>query len=620
MDDAHLDTKLFIYMFGQMLRRIYAAVLSASASETEHKACKSALDVTAYVGVGQLVNAVKERKYFAVVLKKAYYRLVKACQLLVRLVAPGVVRAAAIEHIATPVAALVFRNALMIREAEHADNQRPFVIIFGECGRTVRRMAYIYLAVGCLETVGACQRRLFQPGELRQLGKLAQHIHKIWICEDVEFQQLAQVLHGMGNAVKKMLFTLEIAAEAVCAEHLERAEQHEQAQTLYKMAYRRHFGVHLQRIVILVNQLTPQLIRILGGRLPKERSQVIIIRAFASTLVIYEIRAALSVEHDVASLEVTVHEAVRLLRNKVFREEAEVCLKLQFVEIKLGRLQETILKIIQVEEHAVLVELRLGITICPVKPARTADLYIRQLADGIDQQLLLTLIVPATGLAAAADCAKQRHAAKVFLQITKFVVRHGNDARHGQLPLPEMPGKVNESVVLIAARANNAYNRASVSTPHAVITAVTARRVKLLDTRRSRTAPLLVQIQKLLHSLKQYIVIVTAALLPLIFGEPAVEQNEQQHYSERHQPRLCDIKQPGRHCDIQHPLPPLYLEIIDIHNIQITTYVKACMWELACKGKQNQGQCETKASIFDFGTNKKNRMSSRQAIFKKQTT
>ena len=44
------------------------------------------------------------------------------------------------------------------------------------------------------------------------------------------------------------------------------------------------------------------------------------------------------------------------------------------------------------------------------------------------------------------------------------------------------------------------------------------------------------------------------------------------------------------------------------------------MWELACKGKQKQGQCETKASIFDFGTNKKNRMSSRQAIFKKQTT
>ena len=67
-----------------------------------------------------------------------------------------------------------------------------------------------------------------------------------------------------------MLFTLEIPSEAVSAEHLERAEQYKQAQPFHKMTYRGNFSIKLQRVVILVNKLSPELIRISGRCLPKE--------------------------------------------------------------------------------------------------------------------------------------------------------------------------------------------------------------------------------------------------------------------------------------------------------------------------------------------------------------
>ena len=94
MHNANLYTKLIVDMFGKMLGRIYAAVLSACASEAEHQTRKTALNVAAHMGVGQFVNVFKECKYFAVVLKKAYHRLVKPRQFFVRLVTAGVVRAA----------------------------------------------------------------------------------------------------------------------------------------------------------------------------------------------------------------------------------------------------------------------------------------------------------------------------------------------------------------------------------------------------------------------------------------------------------------------------------------------------------------------------------------------
>ena len=228
MNDANLHAELLVKVLRQVLRGVNAAVLSARASETEHQARETSLDVTAHVDVGQLVDAIKESKYLAVVFKETDDGFVEACQFLVRFVTSGVVGSAAVKHVAAAVAALVFRYALVERKAVNAHHERPFVVILGERCRPVRRMADVHLAVSSPEAVGPAQRGFFNPGELRQFSQAAQHVHQVRISEDVELQQFAKVLHRRRNAVDKMLLPLEVSTETVSSEHLQRAEQHDQ--------------------------------------------------------------------------------------------------------------------------------------------------------------------------------------------------------------------------------------------------------------------------------------------------------------------------------------------------------------------------------------------------------
>ena len=68
MIDAHLDAEFLVDVLGQMLGTIHATVLSTRTSETEHQAGETALYITPYVGIGQLINAIEESEYLAVVL------------------------------------------------------------------------------------------------------------------------------------------------------------------------------------------------------------------------------------------------------------------------------------------------------------------------------------------------------------------------------------------------------------------------------------------------------------------------------------------------------------------------------------------------------------------------
>ena len=80
-----------VYVLCQMLGGIYTSVLSASTSEREHQACKTSLYIPFHVGISKLIDALQECEYLAVILKETYHRLVKPCQLLVRLVTPRIV-------------------------------------------------------------------------------------------------------------------------------------------------------------------------------------------------------------------------------------------------------------------------------------------------------------------------------------------------------------------------------------------------------------------------------------------------------------------------------------------------------------------------------------------------
>ena len=268
MAHAHLDTKLLVDMLCQVLRAIDGAMLATRAAEGEHQRRETSLDVARHMGVGKFIDMVEEREYLAIILKETDYRLVESCEFLVRLISPWVVGAAAVEHIPSPISALVLRDSLAVGETIDAHDKRPFAVILREGGRSVLRVCLIDVAICCLITVGTLCHRLFLLRKLRQFGKTAQEVHHIWIREHVEFHQFTQVLYCRRYAVEEMLLALELSTETVCAKHLKGAEQHEERQTRYEMTGRGHFYIVAQTVVILIDEFSAQLMRILGRSLP----------------------------------------------------------------------------------------------------------------------------------------------------------------------------------------------------------------------------------------------------------------------------------------------------------------------------------------------------------------
>ena len=68
--NAHLHTIFVVDIFRQVLRSVDGTMLSAGASEGEHQRRESALYVALHMGIGQLVDVVKEGQNFAVVFKE----------------------------------------------------------------------------------------------------------------------------------------------------------------------------------------------------------------------------------------------------------------------------------------------------------------------------------------------------------------------------------------------------------------------------------------------------------------------------------------------------------------------------------------------------------------------
>ena len=66
-------------MFGQMLCRINATVLTTRATKAEHQVGETALDVAAHMVIGQGIYAIKEVENFSIVFQKAYNGFIKSC-------------------------------------------------------------------------------------------------------------------------------------------------------------------------------------------------------------------------------------------------------------------------------------------------------------------------------------------------------------------------------------------------------------------------------------------------------------------------------------------------------------------------------------------------------------
>ena len=116
-------------------------------------------------------------------------------------------------------------------------------------------------------------------------------------------------------------------------------------------------------------------------------------------------------------MEVAIEKRLHLLLGEVVGKHAEVCLQLELVEVDIGGLEETILEVVEVEEHTVGIKLRLGIALCEIQPTSTAYLHIWQLAYCFDEQFFLLYIISPSCLATALERIEERHTAEVLLKI-----------------------------------------------------------------------------------------------------------------------------------------------------------------------------------------------------------
>ena len=83
------------------------------------------------------------------------------------------------------------------------------------------------------------------------------------------------------------------------------------------------------------------------------------------------------------------------------------------MEVKLGGFKKTVFEIVQIEQHTVLVKVRLRITGVPVHAHCPTDLQRRECTDGAFQQPLFLKVITATGLTPTLDGLKQRPVTQV---------------------------------------------------------------------------------------------------------------------------------------------------------------------------------------------------------------
>jgi hypothetical protein len=119
----------------------------------------------------------------------------------------------------------------------------------------------------------------------------------------------------------------------------------------------RHVGG--QDLQVVIDQLVPHRLRDRRLGIVEEGRHVVVDRSLPATLVIDEVRLALA-QHDVAGLEVTVEEVVRVGLEQEPGQRAEILLQPLLVEGDVGQLQEMVLEVVQVPADRLLVERRRG--------------------------------------------------------------------------------------------------------------------------------------------------------------------------------------------------------------------------------------------------------------------
>ena len=174
--------------------------------------------------------------------------------------------------------------------------------------------------------------------------------------------------------------------------------------------------VFLQGIYILVDQCLPECVREIGFGLPEEGGHVVVDRSPSPALEVNEPRPVFS-QHDVAALEVPVHEGGCVLLQQDVGHGLEVIFQAVFLKIHARGFQEAILEIIEVPKHRAAVEGGLRIATVEIQSFSSPVLQGRQQADCFAEEASFSR-VEVLFARAFGQHVEQGCIAQVFLQIT----------------------------------------------------------------------------------------------------------------------------------------------------------------------------------------------------------
>ena len=335
----------------------------------------------------------------------------------------GIGEAAAVENEAAAVAGFVFRQTLVKRKAEDADDK-----IIGVAGETLQ----FFGGEHALE-------RAHQCGESdRQLGLM---------------QEPAKIFKRVGDALEEVGFAFVEAAETVSAESLHDADV-DVSVVIAEEGFAVDGDEFFERAKIVVEKLLAKIGRKIGFGVVEERGDVVLEGAFAATLVVDEIGLAVA-EQDVAGLEVAVEKIIARGAEKKISEAVEIVFEGVLVEGDTGEAEKIIFEIVEIPGDGLAIETGDGIADGVIQIAAGFDLEAREDGDdffvGFDD-----LGSDDAALAIFGEKFEERDVAEIFFDVGALREIFGIDFGDGEIVFAEMLGEGEEGDVFFADVVENA--------------------------------------------------------------------------------------------------------------------------------------------------------------------
>jgi hypothetical protein len=290
--------------FGQLFGEVDGAVLAAGAAEGDHKIFEAAGAIGGNAGVDEREDAGEKLVNGFLLIEVVDYGRVFAGERFEAIFAAGIGEAAAVENKAAAVAGFVFRQALMERKTENADEK-----IVGVSGETLKLLGGEHAFEGAEES-----------GEFnRELGVV---------------EKPAKIFQGVGDALEEVGFAFVEAAETVGAESLEDSNVNVGVEMLHEGGAI-EIDVASEFIEIVIEKLLTKLGREIGLGVVEERGDVVLESALAAALIVNEEGLAVT-EHDVAGLKIAVEKIIARGAEKKIGEAREIVFEGLLVERDAG--------------------------------------------------------------------------------------------------------------------------------------------------------------------------------------------------------------------------------------------------------------------------------------------